>query len=62
VVVASTAIARIGPFDGAQAAFSARDGMELPILDRHGDWLQVSNGAGRGGWIATAQVEVFPGG
>jgi len=61
VVVLSEVTARSGPFDEAQSAFTAHDGAELAVMDRHGDWLQVNDGAGKIGWLAVKQVEVLPG-
>ena len=62
VVTADKATARSGPFDDAQSAFTARDGAELRVLDRHDDWVQV---AGRrrekAAGSAGKQVEVLPG-
>ena len=61
VVVSANTTARSGPFDDAQSAFTARVGAELSVLDRHGDWIQVTNGSGKIGWLRTAQVEILPG-
>jgi tetratricopeptide (TPR) repeat protein len=61
IVVASETTARSGPFAEAQDAFAARNGAELAVLDQHGDWLQVSDGSGRIGWLPAKQVEVLPG-
>ena len=61
VVVEAQAPARSGPFDEAQIAFTARDGAELPVVDRHGDWVQVSDGAGNIGWLSRKQITVLPG-
>jgi tetratricopeptide (TPR) repeat protein len=61
VVVSAEATARSGPFDEAQSAFTTRDGAELAIMDRHGDWVQVSDGAGKIGWLAVKQIEILPG-
>jgi len=61
VVTASDASARSGPFDDAQNIFSARDGAELKILDRHDDWVQVANSTGKIGWLSVKQVAVLPG-
>ncbi len=61
VVVTDNVTVRSGPFDGAQTAFIARDGAELSVLDRHGDWVQVADGSGKIGWLPAKQVEVFPG-
>ena len=61
VVIAEGAVARSGPFDEAQSAFTAHDGAELSVLDRHGDWIQVADGAGQTGWLPLKQAEVVPG-
>lgn len=60
VVILPDAIARSGPFNDAQNAFAVHDGAELPVLDKHDGWVQVSNGAGRTGWMPAGQVEVLP--
>jgi tetratricopeptide (TPR) repeat protein len=62
VVVASEATARSGPFDEAQTVFTSRDGAELAVLDSRDDWLQVTDGSGKIGWLQKNQVEVLPGG
>ena len=51
VVTAAEATARSGPFDEAQSAFTAHDGAEISVLDRHDDWVQVADGAGKIGWL-----------
>jgi tetratricopeptide (TPR) repeat protein len=61
VVTADNVTARSGPFDDAQSAFTARDGAELPVLDRRDGWVQVANGAGKTGWLPVTQAEVLPG-
>ena len=61
VVTGAEAIARSGPFDEAQSVFTARDGAELKVLDRHNDWVQVANNAGKIGWFSQKQVAVLPG-
>ena len=61
VVTTDGATARSGPFDDAQNAFTARDGAELKVLDRHNDWVQVANSAGKTGWLSRQQVAVLPG-
>jgi len=61
VVTAGEATGRTGPLDDAQTAFTARDGIELRVLDQHGDWVQAADGGGRIGWFSTRQVEVLPG-
>jgi len=61
VVTVADATARSGPFDDAQNIFTARDGAELKVLDRHDDWVQVANNAGKIGWFNQKQVAVLPG-
>ena len=61
VVTVAEATARSGPFDDAQCAFTARDGAELPVLDRRDGWVQIANGAGKTGWLPVTQAEVLPG-
>jgi tetratricopeptide (TPR) repeat protein len=61
VVTADNVTARSGPFDDAQSAFTARDGAELPVLDRRDGWVQVANGTGKTGWLPVTQAEVLPG-
>lgn len=61
VVTVADAPACTGPYEGAQRVFSARDGAELTVVDRHDDWVQVVNSAGQQGWLSRKQAEVLPG-
>jgi len=61
VVTGAEATARTGPLDDAQSAFVAHDGAEMRVLDRHDNWVQVADGAGKIGWFSRRQVEVLPG-
>ena len=61
VVISAQAMARSGPFDDAQSAFTVRDGAELSVLDRRDDWVQVADGSGKTGWLPAKQVEVLLG-
>jgi tetratricopeptide (TPR) repeat protein len=61
VVITDNVTARSGPFDDAQSAFTLRDGAELSVLDRRDGWVQVTNGAGKSGWLSAQQVAVVPG-
>ena len=61
VVISAGATARSGPFDEAQSAFTAQDGAELSVLDRHDNWIQVADGTGKTGWLPAKQVEILPG-
>jgi tetratricopeptide (TPR) repeat protein len=61
VVTEDNVTARSGPFAEAQSVFTARDGAELSVLNQHDDWVQVSGGSGKIGWLNTNQVVVLPG-
>jgi tetratricopeptide (TPR) repeat protein len=61
VVTGTEAIARSGPFEDAQSTFTAHDGAELRVLDRHDDWVQAADGSGKTGWFSQKQVRVLPG-
>lgn len=61
VVTSTEAVIRTGPFDEAQSVFTARDGAELSVLDRHEGWVQVVNSTGKTGWLSAKQVSVLPG-
>lgn len=51
VVVSHEAIARQGPLEESNQAFKLQDGAELQVLDRKDDWLQVTAGPRRIGWV-----------
>jgi hypothetical protein len=40
--------------------FTVHDGAELQVLDRKDDWLQVSVGTGRIGWLKQDRVLLPP--
>jgi tetratricopeptide (TPR) repeat protein len=61
VVVTPEVTARSGPFEEAQSAFSVHNGAELAVLDHRDNWLQVTDGSGRIGWLQRQQVEILPG-
>jgi tetratricopeptide (TPR) repeat protein len=61
IVIVPDATARSGPFDEAQNAFAAHSGAELSVLDRRDNWLQVTDGSGKIGWLPRRQVDVLPG-
>jgi tetratricopeptide (TPR) repeat protein len=60
IVVVSDATVRNGPFEESPTAFTARDGAELRVLDQKDDWLQVTAGPRRLGWLPRKQVVVVP--
>jgi tetratricopeptide (TPR) repeat protein len=57
VVTAREVNVRNGPLEESQSAFSAHDGAELLVLDKKDEWLQVSDGARRVGWVKRSEVE-----
>jgi uncharacterized protein YgiM (DUF1202 family) len=59
VVTADQTEVRHGPLSESQAAFTAYDGAELKILDRKDEWLQVTAGAARTGWIRSSDAVVL---
>jgi tetratricopeptide (TPR) repeat protein len=61
VVVTPEVTTRSGPFEEAQSAFSVHNGAELAVLDHRDNWLQVTDGSGRIGWLQRQQVEILPG-
>lgn len=60
IVVVSDATIRNGPFEESPTAFTARDGAELRVQDQKDEWLQVTAGPRRLGWLPRAQVVVVP--
>jgi len=50
-VTVEQAQVRNGPLEESQSAFAVHDGAELRALDFKGDWIMVSAGPGRTGWI-----------
>ncbi len=61
IVVARDVPVRNGPFEESPTAFTVQDGAEMRVLDRKNDWLQVTTGARRIGWVARQHVLVTPG-
>ncbi|MBA4146854.1 MAG: tetratricopeptide repeat protein [Verrucomicrobia bacterium] len=59
VVTSVEAVVRHGPFAESQTAFTLRDGAELTVLDQRENWIQVSAGPNRIGWVRAAQVTVI---
>ena len=56
IVIAREAAVRQGPLNEAPTTFTARDGSELKVLDRKGEWLQVTADSRRIGWVHRDQV------
>jgi tetratricopeptide (TPR) repeat protein len=60
IVIARAATVRAGPLDESPSAFTANDGAELRMLDRKDDWLQVTDGTRRVGWLRREQTLILP--
>ena len=56
VVVGREAVVRNGPLDESPSAFTVHDGAELRVRDTKDDWLQVTDGQQRLGWIKRSSV------
>ena len=56
IVVSGEATARYGPLAESPAAFTVHDGAELRVLDQKDEWLQVSAGPRRIGWLRRDQT------
>jgi tetratricopeptide (TPR) repeat protein len=60
IVVVPEAVARRGPMDESQSAFTVHDGAELAVMSRDGDWLQVSSASRQMGWLPQKDVALMP--
>src|SRR5882724_1785780 len=56
IVITGEADVRNGPLDESQSLYKVRDGIEVEVLDRQNDWLQVVDSAQRVGWLRRDQV------
>lgn len=56
VVIVPEAVVRRGPLDESQSAFTLRDGAEITVLDKKGDWLQITDASQRTGWLPQRQA------
>ena len=56
VVVSHEATVRYGPLAESPTAFTVHDGAELRVLDQKDEWLQVSAGPRRIGWLRRDQA------
>jgi hypothetical protein len=61
IVVARDVVVRHGPLDESQSAFTVQDGAELRVMDQKDEWLQVSDGGTRLGWLRRDKVVAAPG-
>jgi tetratricopeptide (TPR) repeat protein len=60
IVIVPEAVARRGPLEESQSAFTAHDGTEMTVLGRDGDWLQVSDASRQIGWLPQKDVAQLP--
>jgi tetratricopeptide (TPR) repeat protein len=60
IVVVPEAVARRGPMDESQSAFTVHDGAEMAVLARDGDWLQVTSPSKETGWLPQKDVALMP--
>ncbi|MFO1511334.1 MAG: tetratricopeptide repeat protein [Verrucomicrobiota bacterium] len=60
IVAVAEASVRNGPFDESPAAFTAHDGAELRVLDQKDDWLQITDGTSRVGWLKRDALLLSP--
>jgi tetratricopeptide (TPR) repeat protein len=60
IVTVPEAAVRNSPFEESPNAFTARDGAELRVLDSKGEWLQVTDGTRRVGWVKADAMLVWP--
>jgi len=56
IVVTAEATVRYGPLAESPVAFTVHDGAELRVLDQKDEWLQVSAGPRRIGWLRRDQT------
>ena len=60
IVTTKEATVRNGPLDESPSSFTANDGAELRVLDHKDDWLQVTDGTRRVGWVKRDSALVSP--
>ncbi len=58
VIIAPQAQLHQAPLDNSPISVTLHDGAEVRILDRKGDWLQVSTDPSRVGWISPSQAVI----
>ena len=58
IIVTPEAVVRYGPLAESPTAFTVHDGAELRVLDQKDEWLQVSAGPRRVGWVRRDQTLV----
>ena len=58
IVITRDAVVRYGWLPESRVAFTVHDGAELRVLDQKDEWLQVTAGPGRIGWLRRDQTLV----
>jgi len=61
IVVIPEATVRYGWLPESRLAFTVHDGAELQVLDQKDEWIQVTAGPGRIGWLRRDQTLVLSG-
>lgn len=61
IVLAPETNVHFGPLEESPTAFTAHDGAELRVLDQKDQWLRVSTGAARNGWLQRDKVALIGG-
>ena len=56
IIITREAAVRYGPLAESPVAFTVHDGAELRVTDQKDEWLQVSAGPGRTGWLRRDQT------
>lgn len=59
VVLVKDAAVKTGPLDDSQNSYTPKDGTELTVIDERDQWLQVSDGHQRIGWIRRTAAQVL---
>lgn len=60
IVLKPDTTVHLGPLVESQPAFTSGDGVELDLMARREDWVQVRDHSNRSGWIAATNVLIFP--
>ena len=56
IVIAHDVVVRLGPLAESQEAYTVHDGAELRVVDQKDEWLAVTAGPNRFGWLRRDQV------
>jgi tetratricopeptide (TPR) repeat protein len=60
IVIVSETVARRGPLEEAQSAFTLHDGAELLIVNQDGPWIEVADAADHTGWLPQKDLAFIP--